>query len=343
MSLAAGASAQQTVEAPHVPPAAAPQHGPMTLDVVVTDKSGHPVAGLQQQDFSLTDNGHPVPIGSFAAVTPSDADQHPTSIVLVVDEVNTGFNAVSNERIQIHQFLTANQGNLPAPVSIVFLTDDGLKQVTGPSQDGKALDATFAKQSSTLRALSRASGFYGGADRASISLGALQSLTGSLTQVRGRKLVIWISPGWWLFDSPNVQLTDRQHRQFYDAVVNLSARLREANVTLYAVNPLGTENAGAIYNSLWRDFVKPVTDPNRAQPGHVALQVLAQQSGGLIFFGSNDVTGEIERCAADARVWYRLTFDPERADQPNQWHTIQVKVDKPRVTVRTRNGYYAQP
>jgi hypothetical protein len=38
------------------------------LDVLVTDISGRPVAGLEQKDFTLLDNKKPRPILSFRAV-----------------------------------------------------------------------------------------------------------------------------------------------------------------------------------------------------------------------------------------------------------------------------------
>jgi hypothetical protein len=38
-----------------------------------------------------------------------------------------------------------------------------------------------------------------------------------------------------------------------------------------------------------------------------------------------------------------MTFDSQKADSPDTWHDIAVKVDKPGVKVRTLNGYYAQP
>jgi hypothetical protein len=39
----------------------------ITLDVVVTDKSGNPVPGLQQQDFTVLDDEQPQKILSFSA------------------------------------------------------------------------------------------------------------------------------------------------------------------------------------------------------------------------------------------------------------------------------------
>ncbi len=41
--------------------------------------------------------------------------------------------------------------------------------------------------------------------------------------------------------------------------------------------------------------------------------------------------------------WYEITFDPLPADKPNEYHQIQIKLDKPGLVARTRTGYYANP
>jgi hypothetical protein len=58
---------------------------------------------------------------------------------------------------------------------------------------------------------------------------------------------------------------------------------------------------------------------------------------------SNDLTAEIARCTADADAFYVLSFGAARADQANEYHSIEVKIAKPGITARTRTGYYAQP
>jgi hypothetical protein len=40
---------------------------------------------------------------------------------------------------------------------------------------------------------------------------------------------------------------------------------------------------------------------------------------------------------------YEITFDTPGSERPNQYHAVEVKVDKPGLVVRTRKGYYAQP
>jgi VWFA-related protein len=339
----AGSVGAQNVPAPKVPASRTAQTSPMELDVVVTDKGGNPVPGLQESDFTLFDDGHPTPMQSFQAMGGSTGQSEPTQIVLVVDEVNTGFTAVSVERTQLHNLLTENQGHLPFPVTIVFLTDTGIDQVNQPTTDGNQLDSLLQKKQSTLRAIPQSAGFYGGTDRLQISLKSFYSITSTLAPLPGRKLLVWISEGWWMFDNPNVYISENQRKSFFSAIVDLSAAMRDGRITVYSVDPLGTQDAGSFRNLQWQDFLKPVRDAKHADPGDLALQVLATDGGGLVLFGSNNIAGEISHCVSDATVWYRITFDPQRADAPHAWHNVDVRVDKSGLKVRTRNGYYAEP
>jgi VWFA-related protein len=337
--------AQKPMPTPKVPipEAAEPVAGPMSFDVVVTDKAGHPIQGLQKSDFTLLDNGKPAEVRSFAAHNASQTGAAPEAVFLLIDEVNTGFNTVSIEREQIENFLRSNGGHLPVQMAIFDLTDGGLQQLTTVSQDGNQLADTLHQKKGELRALGRSGGFYGGSDRLDISLRGLNSLISYLAQARGRKLVVWISPGWWTFDNPNVLISDKEQRTFFSMLVGYNAAMRNTDMTLYAVDPRGTNDAGSLFQFAWESFLKPVKRPNQAQPGNLALQAQAANSGGLVLLGSNDISGEIAKCAEDASAWYTITFDPAVAEEADTWHSIEVKVDKPKVNVRTRNGYYAQP
>lgn len=314
--------------------------GPITFDVLVTDKSGHPVSGLQQSDFTVLDNRQATPIRSFVPHDVASAPNTPEGVFLLMDEVNTGFNNVSVERIQIENFLRKSGAHLPVPVSMAILTDTGIRQVGQPSTDGNVLANELQQEQSELRDLRRSSGFYGGVERLQISIDSLGRIAHFETRNDARKLLIWVSPGWWVFDNPNVVITEQQRRQIFSSIVDLSDTLRKAQITLYTIDPRGMNDAGSIYTFLWENYVKPVRKPTQSDPGDLALQVLSMQTGGKVYFGSNDVAGEIAHCIEDAKSWYSVTFTGERGDQPNTWHDIQVKVDKPGLIVRTRNGYY---
>jgi hypothetical protein len=77
--------------------------------------------------------------------------------------------------------------------------------------------------------------------------------------------------------------------------------------------------------------------------GDVALQVLAAQSGGRVLNSSNDVAGEILACIADANASYILSFGSLAGNGPDEYHALDIKIDKPGLAARTRSGYYAQP
>jgi VWFA-related protein len=155
--------------------------------------------------------------------------------------------------------------------------------------------------------------------------------------------MIWFSPGWPLLSGPNIELSRKDEQQLFNSIVAASTGLRQARITLYSIDPLGLADAGGVRISYYQEFLKGVGSADRVLPGDLGLQVLAVQSGGRVFNGSNDLTAEIANCAADADAFYVLSFDAARADQANEYHALGVTVDKAGITARTRTGYYAQP
>ncbi|MGB8771805.1 MAG: VWA domain-containing protein [Candidatus Korobacteraceae bacterium] len=316
----------------------------ITLDVVVADRSGHALAGLQQQDFTLLDDKQPQKIVSFHAVAGASATADPpVEVILVVDEVNTSFRNVEIERQQIQKLLSQNGGELVRPVSIVFFSDAGATIRNTPSRDGKTLIADLNQNKNALRTSGRAQGFYGAVDRLNLSLRALGQLADYEAARPGRKLVVWISPGWPLFSGPNVELSSKDQQQLFNSIVAVSDELRRARITLYDVDPLGMEDEVGVRTSYYKDFVKGVSAARQVRVGNLALQVLAYQSGGLVLNSNNDVAGEIATCIADANAFYVLSFDGAVGDAPNEYHALEIKIDKPGLAARTRSGYYAQP
>jgi VWFA-related protein len=316
----------------------------ITLDVVVADKAGHAASGLQQQDFILLDNKAPQKITSFRAVErQTAAADPPVEVILLVDQVNASVTDVARQRQAIEKFLKQNGGELVRPVSIVLFSDSGTMIGNTPSQDGKTLIAELSQTSSSLRIIGRSQGVYGAADRLQLSLRTLGQLADYEATRPGRKLVVWISPGWPLLSGPNIELSSKDQQGLFDNIVALSDGLRNARITLYSVDPLGTADAAGFRTTYYKEFIKGVTAANHVQAGNLALQVLAYQSGGRVLNSDNDMAGQIATCINDANAFYVLTFEGEPGDGPNEYHGLEVKIDKPGLTARTRSGYYAQP
>ena len=326
-------------------PGLAQQDRHMTLDVVVTDRSGRPVPGLQQHDFTLLDNKQPQKIVSFQAVEGGTATaDSPVEVILLMDEINTAFTNVATERNEIEKFLRRNGGALAQPVSLVFLSDSGATRTTS-SRDGNAVLADLNQKQFGLRTINRAQGVYGDNERIQLSLNALKQFADYEAAIPGRKLMVWISPGWPFLSGPgmDLDLTSKQRQELFNSIVIFSDALRRARITLYHVDPLGVADAGQFRTTEYMQFSKAVKKAGQAQRGNLALQVLASQSGGRVLNSSNDVAGEIATCLADANAFYVLSFDGLAGDGPNEYHALEVKIDKPGLAARTRSGYYAQP
>ena len=297
---------------------------------------------LQQQDFTLIDNKQPQKILSFQAVNGAAAEP-PVEVILLVDEVNTTFTHVAYERDQIGRFLKRNGGELPRPASLAVFSDSGLSISDKVSRDGNALIAELGQNRNGLRTITRSQGFYGAGDRLDLSLRAIRQLTDYEMARPGRKIVIWISPGWPLLSGPRVELTTKDQHTLFDSIVGISDSLRRARITLYAIDPLGTSDSGGFRTVFYETFLKGVKKPSQVQIGNLALQVLAVQSGGRVLNSNNDVAGEIADSVSDASAFYVITFDGIPGDGPNDYHALEMKVDKPGLTAHTRTGYYAQP
>jgi VWFA-related protein len=314
----------------------------IVLDVVVTDHSGKPVAGLQQQDFTVLDDKQPRMISSFSAFAKTwGSDDLLEQSVVVVDAVNSPFDAIAFQREQLDRFLRQGGGELPLPMSLSVLTDKSASQSVA-THDGNTLANSLAAAQSGLPTINQAQGFYGAVERFQISLPALNRLVAGVAMQPGRKLVIWLGPGWPLLSGPEATLVQKDQERIFDTIVSLSSALRQARVTLYNVNVLGKPGLTS-RTFYYESFLKGVSSANKAQFGNLALQVLAVQSGGRVLNTSNDIASSIAACLADAQVFYTLAFEAPAANYPNEYHSLQVKMNKPGLTARTRTGYYAQP
>jgi VWFA-related protein len=310
----------------------------INLDVVVTPRSGPPVADLEQKDFTLFDNKTLQRITSFQAVS---GKQDPVHVILVIDAVNTGYQNIAYQRGEIDKFLRANGGRLAQPMALAFFTDTGTQVQQTFSTDGNGLSESFDHYAIGLRNVRRSSQ-YQGSERFQLSMNALRELAEQEAKLPGRKMILWVSPGWPLLSGPGIELNNKQQNQLFSSIVGLSTQLRQARITLYSVDPLGTaEGVGRTF--YYQDFLKGVGKPNQVRVGDLGLQVLAAQTGGMALSSSNDIVSLLQKCMEDTAAYYELSFTPAPADHRDEYHNLLIQVAKPGLTARTRTGYYAQP
>lgn len=321
--------------------------GLIKLDVVVTDQAGKPVPGLTSRDFTLLDDGQPNRILSFQALGGTAArSEPPVEVIVVLDTLDIPVRMVSQEREEVERFLRQNEGHLALPVSVFEFSGNGLWTLSQPSRDGNVLAKELAhnREVSFNRAPLNA---MRGQPLESLSpqepdgLSALKALANIATAERrqpGRKVLLWIGPGWGIGSGAYLESIPAGQRLF-DTIYWFSTLLREARITLYSFS-MGESDPRAQY---YKEFLPGVKTAHDATFIHLYRKVLAVQSGGRVLEPTNDPVSQMNSCVQEASAFYTLSFDPPPTQAPDEYHDLTVQVDKPGLTARTTTGYYDQP
>ncbi len=149
-----------------------------------------------------------------------------------------------------------------------------------------------------------------------------------------------ISGGWPMLPRAGEQEDEKQGNWVFNSIVQLTNGLRESQITLFCLDPFDLGRSNPFY---YQGYLKGVALAKQAQYPNLALQVLAEHSGGEVLIKGKDITGDLKLAVRDANAGYDLTFAAAPGDRPNEYHALQVQVDKPDVKTRTVSGYYARP
>jgi VWFA-related protein len=307
----------------------------VALDVVVTDAKGVPVTDLTKDDFELRENGKAQPITTFASVqipidpprglakswsVDSDVasnDQPPGRLyVFAVDEVR-GDSALKT-RLFLRQFLERFFG--PNDVAAVVLIGRGLRTDGQPFTNNSRL---------LLEAVDKLSGgFPGGAAVGRVEvvnrLDALRKVIEAVATIpAGKKAVMYFAQD-MKFDMFTV-VDYAARRQLSNEEIDAHAAMTAAtrgNVAVYPINPSGLE----LGSNLEADL---------------DMAALANVTGGFKVTNTNRFMAAFERVRQENSAFYTLGFNSTYTARDGRFVRVDVKVKRPGLTVRHRDGYFA--
>jgi VWFA-related protein len=122
-------------------------------------------------------------------------------------------------------------------------------------------------------------------------------------------------------------------------VRQLAQRANRANVTFYAIDPRGL---AAFDDSIGP--LRPATpseDLSRMASRQGGLRELAGNTDGAVVLNTNDTKGGVARMMADLGSYYVLQYYSTNTKLDGRFRSIAVRVKRPGVQVRARNGYLA--
>jgi VWFA-related protein len=200
-------------------------------------------------------------------------------------------------------------------------------------------------------------------DRARMAFFTAYKLLGDMERINNkRKAMIYVSTGYDFdpfvegrlgrdriqggrFSDPMRYLIDTENPYFrfgsVTADIDLHALMRElvlsanrANATLYTIDPRGLSgvvDAGQYLDqSEWRTYLQKAAS---------SLRFLAEGTGGFAVVNTNDFVGELKRIDAETSDYYLLGFYSSNPDPAKRTRTLDVKVDRPNVSISSRAAY----
>jgi VWFA-related protein len=335
----------------------------VVLNVVVTDKKGHPMGNLSKDDFTVLENEQQQTIDTFeapaivpsgnetAAEGPIATDAKPAMVragqartIIVLDELNTISEDLMFATVKVKKYLEAQPAILKQPTSIYLLTKRKLELFAAPTQDRNALLAMLKKNFIELPPhYLESGGVQGGADRLLASLIALDEIALANAVQKTRKNVIWIGNGVPILS--NTYVSGRDSEKFRNWVHYTANWLEETQTTVYTLDPRGVEVAqeAVTTGGLLVAGGLPaagIVGPNLTS-SELVFEAIAPESGGAILRRRNDLEIAIANAVDDGSSYYTLSYYPSDRNWDGKFRKIRVAVAGSDLQARTQHGYYA--
>jgi len=117
-----------------------------------------------------------------------------------------------------------------------------------------------------------------------------------------------------------------------DAREKMTRATSLANLAVHTFDPVGIETSGNSPLGGELDGIRERQDD---------LKLLADITGGRTVISTNAPEALLPAVFAESQSYYLLAFAPADRAPNGKYHKIEVKVNRPGVSVRTRSGYYA--
>ncbi len=272
------------------------------LDVVVLDRYNQPVAGLQQQDFTIKEDGRPVDVKTFAHVTalgstePDDA----RIVTLLMDDI--GVPMTGRAAMQAISQVLLSPAGAGDELSVVRLSN-GADEAFGD----------FATARDRIDGYRGCIVPFSRRDTPETVLKAVARIAGQLEAIDHRRKIIICLGLNSVCDVEDPPLGS--YSPLWPHWVAALRAMARANVGVYSVDPTGLNQ--------------------RAGTRGIGL---IQLSGGDRFANSNDFLRAADTIWRESSRYYLLGYWPAAAAGKREVHAVDVKVARKGVRVRARRA-----
>jgi VWFA-related protein len=300
-------------------------------DVTVTDRNGNPVHGLPQSAFQIFDNGKPQTISSFeehtgvpaVAIETAEASKGvysndyllhlpPALNIVLIDIANLEIPDQMYLNYELTKFF--KEQPLGQPLAIFLRAGNGCFLVQNFTSDRDLLLAALRKAIPRIPPTGR---------EYLSDLETMYQIAGQLSQLPGRKNVLWFSGGSTLYLREDAEIFDdpAAWRSLYD-------ELEQERIAVYPIDARGLINP-----------------PPRQLPllwsQHAQMNETALATGGQAFHDNNGLLEITSHILSSDSSFYTLTYAPHDFHFDNKWHKVRVALNVEGYELSYRRGYFA--
>lgn len=280
----------------------------VSLPVVVTDRVGNHVRDLKAVDFSLLEDGVPQEIAGLAAV------KEPISIALMLDvsgSTSGQLRTIQNEAIWFISDLRPDD-------SIAILSvADGVKLL-------EQFDIYHRKNTEKIREVSS-----GGLS--AVYDGVVFALDKVLKLEYGRKALVFFSDG-----------VDNRSEATREDTLEMA---RETDAPIYCIYfDTSKERARQVPKLIRPGGPLPLPTEKLSEygAGFEYMSDLSRYSGGLLVDGTRagSIGAAFKMIIEELSSQYSIGYYPKNRNRDGKYRLLDVKVNRPGMRARTRQGYY---
>ena len=301
--------------------------------------------------------------GGTTLAVPPPAAVSGTRTILLLDEVNVQFFDLALARQRLEVFLRSPEARGQS-IAILALTERRQILVHNFSTDTESLIASLRALPGVIPATGAGGVINGNVtpvkdlEDLQKAMGVIEQLGNAFTGSTERVNVVWITSGFLtlakLINSAEVQSS-------LDSVLKAASNLfLNARICLYTVDPHGVQSESNLPNHNPVAFGRTPAELFRNNDGSqfseqqlnltsnqaVANSLLGsidRRSGGRSFGNANFIDVPLGRVMEESNASLRVAYSPTDKNFDGGYRRIRIKVLRPGLTARTREGYYARP
>lgn len=200
--------------------------------------------------------------------------------------------------------------------------------------------------------------------RVGMTLTAFRGIAQAVAGLPGRKSMVWLTGSFpmatytrivkYSADGDNNPNRVGFNELYEDRISESTSILSDAQIAVYPVDArglIGQLSNGADDQGLdaagnligGAEFAtRNELVSSALQETQATMKQVAEDTGGKVFINQNELDHSVQLSLADGAAYYMLGYTPT-SKLDGKFHKIEVRVNRPDLTVRSRRGYYALP